>query len=241
MRKSIIGFAVFCIVSIICSARAENNAVGNDIDSTEFRIDTALAVQMREISHNFGPIMQHLADSIAALHGGRVTPTNYKSLSSTLRKCNTDKVQADKLNDLVRCMIACPYDSLHFMITDLVNTAKKKGLFKYYKHQEYVDRGYWGDMVILDHGVIGSEIQVKSFYMAYANYEGDIIGFIGDSIFNEIKKETGLQPCMSHRYYEIIRDVTGKYSDDEKRKAVEENVKYLKAFWEDYEEGVRFY
>jgi hypothetical protein len=46
---------------------------------------------------------------------------------------------------------------------------------------------------------------------------------------------------MSHHYYEIIRDVTGKYSREDKSKAIEENTKYLQCFWEDYERGTRFY
>jgi hypothetical protein len=185
--------------------------------------------------------MIHFADSIAMLHGGKVTPINYKSFQSTLRKCNTSKVQATELNDLVRCMIACPYDSLHSMITDLVQTARKKGIFKMYRHQAYLDRGYWGDMVILNHGAICSEIQVKSFYMTYANYEGNIVDFLGEEICTEIKNETGKESGMSHHYYEIIRDITGKYSIEDKIKAGEENTKYLMSFWEDYKKGTRFY
>lgn len=228
------------LTGVGCLAQ-DNVSVGHDESGEEFRIDTALVVRMREVALNYGPAMHHFADSIARLHGGTVTPTNYKSLQSTLRKCATDKVQATELNDLVRCMIACPFDSLHSMISDLVDTATKKGIFKKYKHQEYLDRGYWGDMVLLNYGEISSEIQIKSYYMAYANYEGDIRALIGDSIYNAIREATGLEACMSHHYYEIIRDITGRYSEEEKVRATEENVKYLKAFWEDYEEGVRFY
>ena len=44
-----------------------------------------------------------------------------------------------------------------------------------------------------------------------------------------------------HHYYEIIRDTSGKYSLEDKNKAMEENTKYLQCFWEDYEKGVTFY
>lgn len=240
MRKTALTLVILSLICVIGFAR-KGIALGSEGAEGDFRIDTALAVRMCERARDYGDIMHNFADSIAALHGGRITPANYKTLKSTLRKCGQRKVQADQLNDLVRCMIACPYDSLHAMIADLVDTAKKKGIFKNYKHQEYSSRGYWGDMVILDHGVMGSEIQVKSFYMAYANFEGDVKAFLGDSICAGIRKETGMEPCLSHHYYEIIRDVTGRYSDYEKTKAKELNVIYLKTFWEDYEEGMTFY
>ena len=240
MIRSVIVFMMLFITNMVSLAQGKT-AVGQDEPVPEFHIDTALVVRMRYVATAVGPAMIHFADSIAMLHGGKVTPINYKSFQSTIRKCNQEKVQANEINDLVRCTIACPYDSLHSMITDLVQTAKKKGIFKKYKHQSYLDRGYWGDMVILNHGMVTSEIQVKSFYMAYANFDGNVVDFLGDDVCTEIKNETGLESGMSHHYYEIIRDATGKYLWEEKNKAMEENTKYLQCFWEDYEKGTSFY
>ena len=240
MIRSVIVFMMLFITNMVSLAQGKT-AVGQDEPVPEFHIDTALVVRMRYVATAVGPAMIHFADSIAMLHGGKVTPINYKSFQSTIRKCNQEKVQANEINDLVRCTIACPYDSLHSMITDLVQTAKKKGIFKKYKHQSYLDRGYWGDMVILNHGMVTSEIQVKSFYMAYANFDGNVVDFLGDDVCTEIKNETGLESGMSHHYYEIIRDATGKYSWEDKNKAMEENTKYLHCFWEDYEKGTSFY
>ena len=240
MIRSVIVFMMLFITNMVSLAQGKT-AVGQDEPVPEFHIDTALVVRMRYVATAVGPAMIHFADSIAMLHGGKVTPINYKSFQSTIRKCNQEKVQADEINDLVRCTIACPYDSLHSMITDLVQTAKKKGIFKKYKHQSYLDRGYWGDMVILNHGMVTSEIQVKSFYMAYANFDGNVVDFLGDDVCTEIKNETGLESGMSHHYYEIIRDATGKYSWEDKNKAMEENTKYLQCFWEDYERETEFY
>ena len=240
MKRSLLGIIMLFAISMASLAQTRS-VVGQATGEQEFRIDTALVVKMREVATTVGPTMIHFADSIAALHGGKVTPINYKSFQSTLRKCNAEKHQANEINDLVRCTIACPYDSLHSMITDLVQTAKKKGMFKKYKHQAYLDRGYWGDMVILDHGVIGSEIQVKSFYMAYANFDGNIVDFLGEDICAQIKNDTGKESGMSHHYYEIIRDISGRYTVEDKVKAAGENTKYLKNFWEDYEKGVTFY
>ena len=240
MIRSVIVFMMLFITNMVSLAQGKT-AVGQDEPVPEFHIDTALVVRMRYVATAVGPAMIHFADSIAMLHGGKVTPINYKSFQSTIRKCNQEKVQANEINDLVRCTIACPYDSLHSMITDLVQTAKKKGIFKKYKHQSYLDRGYWGDMVILNHGMVTSEIQIKSFYMAYANLDVNMVDFLGEDVCTKIKNETGLESGMSHHYYEIIRDTTGKYSWEDKNKAIEENTKYLQCFWEDYEKGTRFY
>ena len=240
MKRPILGFMLLFLISTVSLAQS-NSVVRQDAGEDEFHIDTAMVVRMRTAATIVGPSMIHFVDSIALLHGGKVTPVNYKSFQSTLRKCNAEKVQANEINDLVRCTIACPYDSLHSMITDLVQTAKKKGIFKKYKHQSYLDRGYWGDMVILNHGMITSEIQVKSFYMAYANLDVNMVDFLGEDICTKIKNETGLESGMSHHYYEIIRDISGKYTTEEKNKAMEENTKYLQCFWEDYEKGTRFY
>lgn len=240
MIRSVIVFMMLFITNMVSLAQGKT-AVGQDELVPEFHIDTALVVRMRYVATAVGPAMIHFADSIAMLHGGKVTPINYKSFQSTIRKCKQEKVQANEINDLVRCTIACPYDSLHSMITDLVQTAKKKGIFKKYKHQSYLDRGYWGDMVILNHGMVTSEIQVKSFYMAYANFDGNVVDFLGDDVCTEIKNETGLESGMSHHYYEIIRDATGKYSWEDKNKAMEENTKYLHCFWEGYERETEFY
>ena len=240
MKRPILGFMLLFLISTVSLAQS-SSVVRQDAGEDEFHIDTAMVVRMRTVATIVGPSMIHFADSIAMLHGGKVTPINYKSFQSTIRKCNQEKVQANEINDLVRCTIACPYDSLHSMITDLVQTAKKKGIFKKYKHQSYLDRGYWGDMVILNHGMVTSEIQIKSFYMAYANLDVNMVDFLGEDICTKIKNETGLESGMSHHYYEIIRDATGKYSWEDKNKAIEENTKYLQCFWEDYEKGVTFY
>ena len=240
MKRPLLGFMLLFLVSIASLAQSSSD-VRQDANENEFHIDTAMVVRMRYVANTVGHTMIDFADSIAELHGGKVTPINYKSFQSTLRKCNQEKVQANEINDLVRCTIACPYDSLHSMITDLVQTAKKKGMFKKYKHQSYLDRGYWGDMIILNHGMVTSEIQVKSFYMAYANLDVNMVDFLGEDICTKIKNETGLESGMSHHYYEIIRDVTGKYSREDKNKAMEENTKYLQCFWEDYEKGTSFY
>lgn len=218
----------------------------NELDErpkeTEFKVDTLLAMQMANYAQLIGPELKEFSDSIAALHGGRACPVNLKTLGSIIRKCWTDSCQATDLKDLVRLTIACPFDSLKPMITDICNTLKKRDSYLRYKHQEKLKNAYWGDIINpLHYKLLVSEIQVKSFYMAYANFEGDLQALLGDSIINSIRTATGKEPSLDHHYYEITRDITGKYSEAEKEKAAKDSYDYLRSFWEKYEPGMTFY
>ena len=99
MIRSVIVFMILFITNMVSLAQGKT-AVGQDEPVPEFHIDTALVVRMRYVATAVGPAMIHFADSIAMLHGGKVTPINYKSFQSTIRKCNQEKVQADEINDL---------------------------------------------------------------------------------------------------------------------------------------------
>lgn len=232
---------VLLLVGIILHSCCDDSNNDRPIPK-KFDVDTLLVVEMTTRAAQAGPELKHFADSIAQLHGGKACPVNLKTVQSTIRKCWTDSVQADKLNDLVRLTIACPFDSLRSLITDLADTAKKRNMFYRYKHQEMLDRGYWGDMVNLIHfQSIVSEVQVKSFYMTYATYEGNLVEFIGEDIVKAIAADTGKEPGHSHVYYEIMRDITGKYSDADKEKAMKESYDYLHSFWQGYQPGMKFY
>lgn len=239
MRKlTLLPLMLVAIVSVSsCDDAIEERPIVKDFD-----VDTLLVYEMVSRAKAAGPTLQQFADSIALLHAGKVCPVNYKSEESTIRKCWTDSCQADELRDLVRLTIACPFDSLRPLITDLANTAKRKNIFNRYKHQEMLDRGYWGDIVNLQHdGPLVSEIQVKSFFMTYATYEGDMNDLLGDSIISSIYSTTGAEPAYSHHYYEIIRDITGKYSEAEKEQAAKDSYDYMLSFWEGYKPGMTFY
>lgn len=240
MKK--INVFLLLLATVITFSCSKDDILENKTTKNEFTVDTMLVITMINNAQTAGPALEHFADSIAKLHKGVVCPINYKSIESTIRKCWTDSCQADELKDLVRLTIACPFDSLKSLITDLANTAKKKNEFYRYKHQEMLDRGYWGDMVNLKHaGSIISEIQVKSHFMSYATYEGDLQALLGDSIINSVRTITDKDPGGSHHYYEIIRDITGKYSEAEKAQALKDSYDYLHAFWESYQPGMIFY
>lgn len=240
MRKLFIFFMM--LAAIISVSSCDDAAIEERPVAKEFDVDTLLVYQMTDRAKTAGPALKHFADSIAVLHAGKVCPVNYKSVASAIRKCWTDSCQADELKDLVRLTIACPFDSLRPLITDLVNTAKKCKIYDRYKHQETLSAGYWGDLMNLQHpGPVISEIQVKSYYMAYATYEGDMTEFLGDSIINSIRSATGAEPAYCHHYYEITRDITGKYSEAEKEQAEKDSYNYMLSFWESYKPGMTFY
>ena len=153
----------------------------------------------------YGPPTQSLAEEVAARHNGKTSPLNYKTRESTERKCRTDNDRPFDLRDLARTTVLCEYDSIRIVIDDVKTTATERGIFGRYKHQTS-DRGYWGDLFNLKFEYLYTEIQVKSYRNYYAaNPEEVCRPVLGDSLYNVIYTETGLEPGLSHYYYEIIR------------------------------------
>ena len=153
----------------------------------------------------YGPPTQSLAEEVAARHNGKTSPLNYKTRESTERKCRTDNDRPFDLRDLARTTVICEYDSIRIVIDDVKTTATERGIFGRYKHQTS-DRGYWGDLFNMKFEYLYTEIQVKSYRNYYAaNPEEVCRPVLGDSLYNVIYTETGLEPGLSHYYYEIIR------------------------------------
>ena len=51
-----------------------------------------------------------------------------------------------------------------------------------------------------------TEVQVKTYGMFYAAQEESVVrSVIGDSLYTVIHTKTGVEPGMSHHYYEIMR------------------------------------
>ena len=51
-----------------------------------------------------------------------------------------------------------------------------------------------------------TEIQVKTYGMFYASQEEEIVrSVIGDDLYTVIHDKTGVEPGLSHYYYEIMR------------------------------------
>ena len=51
-----------------------------------------------------------------------------------------------------------------------------------------------------------TEVQVKTYGMFYASQEEDVVrSVIGDSLYTVIHTKSGVEPGLSHYYYEIMR------------------------------------
>lgn len=182
----------------------------------------------------YGPQTQALAEEVSARHKALTTPLNYKTRESAERKCRTDKSKPSELKDLARTTVVCEYDSLKSVIDDINQTATERGVFGKYKHQTS-DRGYWGDLINLKYEYLQTEVQVKSYRMFYASNPEEVCRpVLGDSLYTVIYDETGLEPGLSHYYYEIIRaDTTSSETREYYRQLC---LEYHSHFDQDYQQ-----
>ena len=194
---------------ILISALGCLTACSNEDDNTisekeqfEMEMTAAMADAL-----TYGPITDAFAREAAQRFDGLVTDINYKTRESATRKCKTDNCMPYDLKDLARTTIIAGWDSTELkpVISYLVDTSKERGFFGRYKHQTS-DYGYWGDIVNLQFEKLMTEIQVKTFGMFYASQPEEVaLSVLGDSIYNIIRTKTGVEPGLSHYYYEIIR------------------------------------
>ena len=104
------------------------------------------------------------------------------------------------------------------VINYLIETSTERGFFGRYKHQTN-DYGYWGDLVNLKFEKLMTEIQVKTYGMFYASLEEPVVrSVIGDSLYTVIHDKSGVEPGLSHRYYEIMRADTSSAATVERYK-----------------------
>ena len=181
-------------------------------------------------AQKYGPHTDAFAREVAALYKGLVTDINYKTRESATRKCITDNCQPYDLKDLARTTIVAGWDSLEIkpVINYLNKTATERGFFGRYKHQTS-DYGYWGDITNLQYERLMTEIQVKTYGMFYAAQPEDIArGVLGDSLYNFIHTKSGVEPGMSHHYYEIMRSDTSSAATVAKYKELA--IKYHECF-----------
>ena len=180
----------------------------------------------------YGPSTQAVAEAVALRHKGKATPINYKTRQSAERKCRTDNSKPFELKDLARTTVLCEYDSIRVVIDDIKSAATGYDAFGRHKHQTS-DYGYWGDIVNLAFDYLQTEIQVKSYRMYYAVNPKDICQpVLGDSLYNVIHTETGLEPGLAHHYYEIMRADTASAATRERYRKL--SIEYLSHFDKDY-------
>lgn len=218
-----------CSILLTSSCSKDDNNNEEQQAEQQFQAELDQAMSWAQV---YGPQTQSLAEEVAARHKGKTTPLNYKTRESAERKCRTDKSRPFELKDLARTTVLCEYEVIRTVIDDVKTTATERSVFGRYKHQTS-DRGYWGDLFNLKFEYLYTEIQVKSYRNYYsANPENICRPVLGDSLYNVIHTETGLEPGLSHYYYEIIRsDTTSEATREYYRKL---SIEYQSHFDPDY-------
>lgn len=171
-------------------------------------------LRARQVGDGF----QKIAVQIASKYGGICTPLNYKSTESIRRKVFAERnddpnFTPAKLKDAVRTAIVVDRGNIQSIIREF---SKNKDFLRW-KPQK-TELGYTGNIINMmrDNGVI-AEIQVNTKKMIYAKEPPEIAkSIIGDSAWNAIKKETGLEGGLGHKYYERYR-ILDKRSEEAKR------------------------
>ncbi len=149
--------------------------------------------------------LDKLSKEIATKYGGYVTPVNLKSKASILRKLNSElNGDVSQIKDAVRSTIIVPQKN----IQNCIDYLQKNDIFVRMKIQK-PDRfmGYSGVLsnVKTSHNILG-EIQVNTEKMIYAKEPKEVaINIIGKKRWREIRKQTGLEGGLGHKYYEEYR------------------------------------
>lgn len=163
------------------------------------------AVDIVKASKTVGDDFQSIAFALAKKYGGTVTPLNYKSVESIERKCKTDDTNPSFLKDVVRTTIIVPKEHINHVLQELQNDSI---FFRLKRQTPDKFDGYSGNIVNVRHprnGAVG-EIQVNTAKMIYGKEtEDNARRILGDSLWEKIKEETGLQGGLGHKYYEEIR------------------------------------
>ncbi len=178
------------------------------------------------------PQIDEIANRIADKYGAVVTPINFKSANSILRKATSDYGgDITRTKDAVRNTIVAPKEQIENIVRDLLKEKTLQG-----SSIQYADKnklGYSGNLLTYntDNGLIG-EIQVNTPKMIYSKEtEADARTILGDEIFNEIKASTGLEPGLGHMYYEEWRliEKSDKLSDVSRVLEIEKLAKEYQA------------
>lgn len=187
-----------------------------------------------------GPEVDGLGKSISDKYGGTLTPINYKSKDSIVRKVDSD-LGGDygELKDSVRNTVVVPYKDLDRVVRDLKTD---KGTFIRVKVQDGPEYfGYKGVITNIKtkNGIV-AEMQVNSPGMIYAKSDkASALNVMSESQYNQIAKETGLPGGMGHIYYEKIRVLDAKVkrlnaTDEEMSEygaLVENSIRYYSKFY----------
>ena len=194
-----------------------------------FYLDEAIN-EMRAKALFSGNEVQSLAEGIARRYGAVCTPINFKGAQSIRRKVYSERGKTptftpDALKDTVRTTIVASRSEIQEIISQL----KDSGGFLRHKPQR-TPLGYTGHIVNIrtKNGMVG-EIQVNTARMIYAKEKpADARRVIGDDLWNQIHKETGLEGGLGHQFYEAYRVLDPNSS--EAKRIIEQSREYYRHF-----------
>ncbi len=169
------------------------------------KISTGKSVsEVMQRASDVGNEVQSLAYGIASRYSGYVTPVNFKSKSSIMRKVNTEHVTPYDIKDAVRTTIIAPKSEIESILKELSSLPSFIRL-KRQKPESFM--GYSGNIVnIRTSNGLTAEIQVNTDRMIYAKeLPEEAKRILGESKWNEIHKETGLEGGLGHKFYEEWR------------------------------------
>lgn len=174
-----------------------------------------------------GKEVQSLAESIAKNNKGFVTPINYKSISSIVRKATTEGITPYDIKDAVMTTIIVPKSQIDQVLNELSENDSFVRL-KRQKPESFM--GYSGNIVNIQtsNGLI-AEIQVNTDRMIYAKEKPeDAKRILGEKRWKEIQEQTGMEGGLGHKYYEEWR-VLDK-ADKKAQKIAEKSIEYYSHF-----------
>ena len=151
-----------------------------------------------------GDEVQDFAEHIANRNNGFVTPINYKSASSIIRKVTTEGITPYDIKDAVRTTIIVSKEDIENTLKDL---SIDESFIRLKRQEPKSFMGYSGNIVNIktSNGLI-AEIQVNTAKMIYAKEEPVYAKrILGEKLWNEIYAQTGIEGGLGHKYYEQWR------------------------------------
>lgn len=158
-------------------------------------------------AHAAGPGTQAIAESVAREYGARVTPLNYKTASSIMRKMHDEGKKIGDLTDIARTTIIAPRGQVNNIVKRLEKGGFRGYTVKRVKRQKF-DTGYTGNIINLTHNRTGhvTEVQVNTPKMIYAKEKyKDAYKILGGAEMRRIHRETGQPAGWGHALYEDER------------------------------------
>ena len=189
---------------------------------------------LMKLAKDSGDEVDEFGKSLAEKFNGKVTPLNFKSKDSIIRKVTSDyNGDFSKVKDAVRSTIILPKDQIPAFLKDIENNPNVIGIKK-----QTLDKsplGYTGNIInFKTTNGLTAEIQVNTEKMIYAkDSPGTAKDILEEQTFNYIKKEVGgLESGLGHKYYEQWR-VLDMVQDADRMEEIERKAnEYYKIFRE---------